>query len=68
MAIEDHRPDLKQFIVDLICSGDGDLPIFLKAASGNESDSTVFGQILVNFRQEIDIDSLMIGDSALYSA
>ena len=22
----DHRPDLKQFIVDLMCSGDGDIP------------------------------------------
>lgn len=64
----DHRPDLKQFIVDLICSGDGDIPIFLKASSGNESDSAVFAQILVKFRQEIDIDSLMVGDSALYSA
>lgn len=21
----DHRPDLKQFIIDLICSGDGDV-------------------------------------------
>ena len=25
----DHRPDLKQFILDLICSGDGDVPLFL---------------------------------------
>jgi transposase len=31
----DHRPDLKQFIIELICSSDGDIPIFLKAASGN---------------------------------
>lgn len=35
----DHRPDLKQFILDLICSGDGDVPLFLRVASGNESDS-----------------------------
>ena len=27
----DHRPDLKQFIIDLICSGDGDIPIFFNA-------------------------------------
>lgn len=64
----DHRPDLKQFILDLICSGDGDIPIFLKAASGNESDSHVFGQILVYFRREIELDALMVADSALYSA
>ncbi|QFS51989.1 IS1634 family transposase [Nostoc sphaeroides CCNUC1] len=36
----DHRPDLKQFIIELICSGDGDIPIFLKLASGNQSDSS----------------------------
>jgi transposase len=25
----DHRPDLKQFILDLMCSGDGDIPLYL---------------------------------------
>ncbi|AVH63802.1 IS1634 family transposase [Nostoc sp. 'Peltigera membranacea cyanobiont' N6] len=30
----DHRPDLKQFIIDLISSGDGDIPIFLKMIMG----------------------------------
>ena len=24
----DHRPDLKQFILNMIVSGDGDIPIF----------------------------------------
>jgi len=37
----DHRPDLKQFILDLICSGDGDVPLFLRVASGNESDNSI---------------------------
>ena len=26
----DHRPDLKQFILDLMCSGDGDIPLYLR--------------------------------------
>lgn len=39
----DHRPDLKQFIIEMICSGDGDIPIFLKLASGNQADSSCFG-------------------------
>ncbi|MBD0299065.1 MAG: IS1634 family transposase, partial [Nitrososphaera sp.] len=64
----DHRPDLKQFIIDLICSSDGDIPIFLKAASGNQSDTKTFAKTLVNFRENIDIDALMVADSALYSA
>ena len=34
----DHRPDLKQFIIDLIVSGDGGIPLFLRVADGNEQD------------------------------
>jgi transposase len=43
----DHRPDLKQFILDLIVSGDGDIPLFLRVADGNENDKAVFGQKLM---------------------
>jgi hypothetical protein len=25
----DHRPDLKQFIIEMICSGDGDIAIYI---------------------------------------
>ena len=39
----EHRPDLKQFIVDLICSGDGDIPLYLRVADGNESDQAIKG-------------------------
>lgn len=35
----DHRPDLKQFILDLMCSGDGDIFLDLRVADGNEVDS-----------------------------
>ncbi|MEG3924792.1 MULTISPECIES: IS1634 family transposase [unclassified Microcoleus] len=64
----DHRPDLKQFILDLICSGDGDVPLFLRVASGNESDNSVFASICQEFKQQLNLDSLMVADSALYSA
>ena len=64
----DHRPDLKQFIIDLICSGDGDVPLFLKVADGNQTDSAVFGQILSSFKQQLNLDSLFVADSALYTA
>ncbi len=39
----DHRPDLKQFILDLIVSSDGDIPLFLRVADGNENDKAMFG-------------------------
>lgn len=64
----DHRPDLKQFILDLICSGDGDVPLFLRVASGNESDSAVFAQIFREFKKQLELDALMVADSALYTA
>jgi transposase len=63
----DHRPDLKQFIIELICSGDGDIPIFLKLASGNQADSSCFGQIAVDYQKQLEVDSLIVADCALYT-
>ncbi|MEG3936509.1 IS1634 family transposase, partial [Microcoleus sp. T3_B1] len=63
----DHRPDLKQFIIELICTGDGDIPIFLKLASGNQADSSCFGQIAVDYQKQLEVDSLMVADCALYT-
>jgi len=64
----DKRPDLKQFMVDLICSGDGDVPVFLRTGSGNESDQKVFPEIFKQFRSQANFNSLMVADSALYTA
>lgn len=64
----DHRPDLKQFILDLICSADGDIPLFLRVASGNESDSAGFAQIFKEFKKYLELEALMVADSALYTA
>jgi len=63
----DHRPDLKQFIIEMICSGDGDIPIFLKLASGNQSDSSCFGKIAVEYQQQLEVNSLIVADCALYT-
>ena len=49
----DHRPDLKQFIVELISSGDGDIPIFFEAASGNKSDSSNFPKIFSRYKEKL---------------
>jgi Domain of unknown function (DUF4277) len=55
-------------LLDLICSGDGDVPLFLRAASGNESDNSVFASIFQDFKKQLNLDSLMVADSALYTA
>ena len=64
----DHRPDLKQFILDLICSGDGDVPLFLRVASGNDSDNSIFASICQDLKKQLNLDSLIVADSALYTA
>ncbi|MGK7943375.1 MAG: IS1634 family transposase [Microcystaceae cyanobacterium] len=63
----DHRPDLKQFIMDLIVSGDGGIPIFLRVADGNEQDKAVFGKIAQEYREMIDFNTMIVADSALYT-
>ena len=63
----DHRPDLKQVVLDLITSSDGDIPLLMRAGDGNEADKAVFGKILVEFKKQIFFDSIMVCDSALYS-
>ena len=52
----DHRPDLKQCVLDLIVSSDGDIPIFIRGGSGNESDKAMFGKILAEYSQQIDFE------------
>jgi transposase len=63
----DHRPDLKQFIVDLMCSGDGDVPLYLRVADGNESDRSIFAQLMKDFQERWHRDALFVADAALYS-
>ena len=63
----DKRPDLKQFILDLIVTGDGNIPVFIEAASGNQSDKKAFGQIAKDYRKQLKLDTTIVGDSALYS-
>lgn len=60
----DHRPDLKQFIIGLICSGDGDVPLYLRVTDGNETDKAMFAQLLKEFRQQLDWDAWIVADSA----
>ena len=42
----DHRPDLNQAVLQLITTNQGNLPIFMQAASGNSSDKTAFAPII----------------------
>lgn len=64
----DHRPDLKQFMMNLICVGDGDIPVLMEMASGNQSDKARFAQLFQDFSKQWTFDGLCVADGALYSA
>jgi transposase len=64
----EHRPDLKQFVVDLLTSADGDVPLFCRIADGNEADTAGFAALIQEFKRHLDLDALFVADSALYSA
>jgi transposase len=64
----DHRPDLKQFMMNLICVGDGEIPVCLEMASGNQSDKDKFAEILLKFKEQWDFTGLCVADAALYGA
>lgn len=65
---KDHRPDLKQFITEMICSNDGAVPLAFQVSSGNQSDKAVFAERLQAFAQQWTVDGLLVADAALYSA
>ncbi len=64
---KDKRPDLKQFLINLIASGDGGVPLFLSCGNGNDNDKAKFAIILSNFKKQVNFDSIFVADSALYS-
>lgn len=63
----DHRPDLKQFMMNLVCSRDGGVPLWLKVANGNRSDSREFSGILKDFSEQWNLEGMFILDAAFYS-
>ncbi len=63
----EHRPDLKQFVVDLMSTSDADVPLYFRAADGSEADKAVFAELVKDFKHQVDIDALFVADSALFS-
>lgn len=68
---KDHRPDLKQAILGMICANRTSIPTYLNALSGNVSDKTSMPEIaevyLAQFSEEEETP-ILVADAALYSA
>ena len=66
----DHRPELKQAVLQMITSNQGNIPLFMQAASGNTSDKTAFSQIVsehIKSFQEAVQNRYLVGDSAFFT-
>lgn len=69
---KDHRPDLKQVMLSMICSGPANLPIWAEPQDGNSSDKKTFHETIEAvrcFQQELKAqkDFMWVADSAFYS-
>lgn len=66
----DHRPELNQVVLQLITSNEGNIPLFMQAASGNVADKTAFSEIvskhISSFQAAVE-NRYIVGDSALYT-
>ena len=66
---KDHRPDLKQVIMELLVSQDGGVPLAAKLWDGNTSDNEVFNARSKALKESFEKGNLkvLIADSKLYS-
>jgi len=68
---KDHRPDLKQAMLGLICAGRSRVPVYLEALSRNSSDKIVLAQMVESYCDQLREDEEMppvVADAAFYSA
>lgn len=67
---KDHRPDLKQAVLETIVSQDGGVPLMCECWDGNASDTKVFqarAADLIGQFQAADEPRYLVADSKLYS-
>jgi transposase len=67
---KDHRPDLKQAVLELMGSQDGGVPFVSKSWDGNTSDTQVFQkrtEALIRAFQDTPSPRYLVADAKLYS-
>ena len=66
----DHRPDLNQVVLQLICENQAGIPLWMKAMSGHSNDSSDFRESIKAHLSQLEESvgmSIMVADSALYA-
>lgn len=67
----DHRPDLNQIGLQLICEHQSGIPLLMEPLNGNSVDKESFHHLIKNHMKQLKTDvglEYLIADSALYTA
>lgn len=67
----DHRPDLKQVVLSMICTHQGAMPLWLEALSGNTADTSQFKEMVNAYVEQLSGEEqtpYVVADTALYSS
>jgi len=66
---KDHRSDLKQFMIYLMSSQDGDVPLLAQTVAGNSSDKKLFRERVRALKDQIQQgrEEYIVADSELYT-
>jgi len=65
----DHRPDLKQFVLNLLTTGEEGIPLFMTVEDGNKLDQQSFPEIIKEFKAQWigEQPELFTMDAAFYT-
>lgn len=66
----DHRPELNQVVLELICENQAGLPVYMQALSGNTNDAKAFAEVTSNHIRCLKAaqnSHYFIADAALYT-
>jgi transposase len=66
----DHRPELNQVVLELICENQAGLPVYMQALSGNTNDAKAFSKVTkqhIHCLKAAQNSRYFIADAALYT-
>ncbi|WP_217534478.1 IS1634 family transposase [Vibrio metschnikovii] len=66
----DHRPELNQVVLELICENQAGIPVYMQALSGNTNDAKTFAEVTkrhIHCLKATQNSRYFIADAALYT-
>jgi len=63
----DHRPDLQQWVMNLVCADTGGIPLLFAPGDGNQSDRAELVRLVRRYRESLNLGAVVVLDGASYS-